>query len=108
MAAGAAIESIPVGMAGEPLINADNCIFLGYRHYYGGNRPLAGRLYELCATMHPLSAALWIHIARALESEEKTNAAIQAYRRAGELNPWYGDPQSAIDRLGTEASVGDN
>ena len=108
MAGGAAIESIPVEMAGEPLINADNCIFLGYRHYYGGNRPLAGRLYELCATMHPLSAALWIHIARALESEKKTNAAVQAYRRAGELNPWYGDPQSAIDRLGTEASVRDN
>ena len=106
IAARAAIEAIPVEMAGEPLINADNCIFLGYRHYYGGNRPLAGRLYESCAKMHPHSSALWIHIARAFESERRTDAAIQAYRRAGELNPWYGDPESSIDRLGMEASVG--
>jgi len=108
IAGGAAIESIPAEMAGEPLINADNCVFLGYRHYYGGNRPLAARLYELCAKMHPESSPLWIHIARAYESEEKTDAAVQAYRRAGDLNPWYGDPGSAIERLGTEAPVGNN
>lgn len=103
-AGNAAIESIPTEMTGEPLISADNCIFLGYRHYYAGNRPLAGRLYELCATMHPKSSPLWIHIARALESENKTEDALRAYRRALELNPWYGSPRSAIDRLSTGAS----
>ena len=107
-AAIAAIESIPAEMAGEPLISADNCVFLGYRHYYGGNRPLAGRLYELCATMHSDSSPLWIHIAKALESEGKTEAALQAYRRALELNPWYGDPRSAINRLISDARQGDN
>ncbi len=107
-AAEAAIQSIPVEMAGEPLITADNCIFLGYRHYYGGNRPLARQLYELCVQMHPQSSALWIHIARALESEEKTGAAIKAYRRAKELNPWFGDPQAAIERLGSESAAKDN
>ncbi|MEM8963187.1 MAG: amidohydrolase family protein [Acidobacteriota bacterium] len=106
-AAAAALASIPADMAGEPLITPDNCIFLGYRHYYGGNRPLAGRLYELCATMHPYSSPLWIHIARAYESEGDTEAAIRAYQRAQELNPWYGDPGAAIERLrGENAAVG--
>ena len=95
----AAMESIPAEMAGEPLISADNCIFLGYRHYYGGRRPLAGDLYELCATMHPKSAPLWIHMARALESAEKPEAALRAYTRAHALNPWYGEPRAAMDRL---------
>jgi hypothetical protein len=105
--AGAAIESIPAEMAGEPLISADNCIFLGYRHYYGGNRPLAGQLYELCATMQPNSSPLWIHIARAYESERRTEAALRAYRLALVLNPWYGDPRSAINGLNLDAPQGE-
>ncbi len=103
-AGSAAIESIPAEMADEPLISADNCIFLGYRHFYGDIRAVAGRLYEQCAKMHPKSSPLWIHIAKALESENKTEAALRAYRRALELNPWYGDPRSAIDRLSSGTS----
>ena len=95
----AIVESIPDAFAGDPLISADNCVFLGYRYYYGGDRPLAGRLYDVCVGMHPDSSALWIHIGRVRESEGETDAAIEAYRRARALNPWYGDPGAAIERL---------
>ena len=98
-AAHAAHASVPAGMSDEPLVSADNCIFLAYRHYYGRDRPLAGRLYEVCAAMHPKSSPLWIHIARAFETEGRNEDALTAYARALELNPWYGDPQAAIDRL---------
>ena len=100
----AAIESVPADMTDEPLITADSCIFLGYRHYYGGSRGLAGRLYERCAVMHPTSSPLWIHIARSQESEGNTEDAARSYRRAAELNPWYGDPRAAIERLGAETN----
>lgn len=106
-AARAAYDAVPEGMTGESLVSADNCIFLGYRHYYGGNRPLAGRLYELCAAMHPTSAPLWIHIAKAFESEDRVEEALGAYARALELNPWYEDPQAATDRLSAEESFED-
>ena len=100
----AAIESVPVDMADEPLITADSCIFLGYRHYYGGSRGLAGRLYERCAVMHPTSSPLWIHIARSQESEGNTEGAARSYQRAAALNPWYGDPRAAIERLSAETN----
>ena len=100
----AAIESVPADMTDEPLITADSCIFLGYRHYYGGSRGLAGRLYERCAVMHPTSSPLWIHIARSQESEGNTEDAARSYRRAAELNPWYGDPRAAIERLREETN----
>ncbi|MEM7501016.1 MAG: amidohydrolase family protein [Pseudomonadota bacterium] len=100
----AAIDLVPASMTDEPLISADSCIFLGYRHYYGGSRGLAGRLYQRCAAMHPTSSPLWIHIARSQESEGNTEDAVRSYRRAAELNPWYGDPRAAIDRLGAETN----
>ena len=94
-----AANSIPGEYADASLISPDNCIFLGYRHYYGGNRVLAGQFYELCAQQHPHSHQLWIHIARAHEAGENTESAIQAYARASALNPWYGAPRQAIQRL---------
>ena len=106
-AARSALRSISDDLIADPLMTADNCIFLGYRHYYGGRRALAGQIYELCATMHPDSAPLWIHIARASESDKKDAVALDAYRRAQKLNPWYGNPGGAIDKLAT-ASPGGN
>lgn len=99
-AARRALDSRPAGLAGESLISADNCVFLGYRHYYGGRRQLAGRLYELCARMHPDAASLWLHVARARESAGDVGGAIDAYERARAANPWYGQPGEAIRRLG--------
>lgn len=98
------VEAIPPELADEPLITADNCIFLGYRHYYGGERTKAGRLYEVCARMHLESSPLWVHIARAAERAGETDRAEKAYWRARDLNPWYGDPGAAIGRLMREGS----
>lgn len=98
-AARAAIDAIPQEYGKESLISADNCIFLGYRHYYGGKRPLAGQFYELCAQQHPDSSPLWIYIARAYASEGNIESAIASYSKAQALNPWYGNPQQAIDEL---------
>ena len=98
-AARAAAESRPAELKDEPLISADNCIFLGYSHYYGGRRELAGRLYEICAEMHPESSPLWVHIARAREAGGDKAAAIDAFRSAVDLNPWYGAPGAAIRSL---------
>lgn len=83
----------------DPLIGPDNCIFLGYRHYYGGQRTLAGEIYEVCALMSPTHAPLWIHIALAREASGDTERAIEAYQTAESLNPWYGNPRQAIERL---------
>lgn len=99
-AARRALDSRPPGLESEPLVSADNCIFLGYRHYYGGRRELAGRLYELCARVHSQSAPLWVHIARARESGGDVEGAIDAYEKAQAANPWYGQPGEAIRRLG--------
>ena len=55
--------------------------------------------------MHPESAPLWNHIAKAHESENSAGAALQAYGRALELNPWYGDSRSAVERLNAEIDV---
>ncbi|HKJ18793.1 MAG TPA: amidohydrolase family protein [Xanthomonadales bacterium] len=93
------VASVPADLAEEPLINAENCIFLGYRHFYGGNRPLAGQLYELCARMHPDSSPLWIHIGMAAEQTGDTEKAIDAYAKASGINPWYRDPVGNIGRL---------
>jgi len=95
----ALVDSLQLDGNDASLISPDNCIFLGYRHYYGGQRELAGDLYEICARMHPDSAALWLHIARARETSGDTEAAIDAYTRASDKNPWFGQPAEAIQRL---------
>lgn len=97
--------SLPADLADEPLISPDNCIFLGYRHYYGGQRELAGRLYEVCAEMHPAAAPLWVHIARAREAGGDAEGAIDAYRRALDSSPWFGQPAEAIRRLETASTA---
>ncbi|MEM9385995.1 MAG: amidohydrolase family protein [Pseudomonadota bacterium] len=86
----------------DPLIHPDNCIFLGYRHYYGGRRALAGELYESCALMSPRHAPLWIHVARAREASGDEAGALEAYQTAESLNPWYGRPRQAVNRLERE------
>ena len=83
----------------DALISASNCIFLGYRFFYGGKRDLAGKLYEICAGMHPESAPLWWHIGRAREDSDAIDGAIEAYSNALEINPWYQEPAEAIRRL---------
>ena len=98
-AARAAVDSRPAELAGEPLISDANCIFLGYRHYYGGRRELAGRLYEICAEMHPESSPLWVHVARARQAGGDRQGAVDAWRRALDLNPWYEAPGEAIQSL---------
>ncbi|MEM7482063.1 MAG: amidohydrolase family protein [Acidobacteriota bacterium] len=98
-AAREAVAGIPEEVAGEPLISPDNCIFLGYRYYYRGQRDLAGQLYDLCAEMYPRSAPLWWHIGQAREDGGNRDGAIAAYAKALESNPWYQDPEEAIARL---------
>ena len=83
----------------EALIVPENCIFLGYRYYYGGQRALAGEIYESCAAMSPNHAPLHIHIGRAKEASGDIAGAISAYRSGFEINPWYGNPEAAIKRL---------
>lgn len=98
------ISSVPMEFIEEPLIGADNCIFLGYRHFYGGKRQLAREFYEICAEMHADNAALLVHIAQAFEEIGNVDAAINSYGRAARINPWYGQPNEAIGRLVSEKS----
>ena len=84
---------------GTALIAPDNCIFLGYQYYYGGKRALAGEIYESCALMSPEHAPLQIHIARSKEAAGNVKDALAAYRKALSLNPWYGNPEAAIEQL---------
>lgn len=90
---------MPPELRDEPLIAPDSCIFLGYRYYYGDQRERAGKLYEICAEMHPRMAPLWVHIARAREASGDLEGAIDAYRRALAANPWFGWPAAEIRRL---------
>jgi imidazolonepropionase-like amidohydrolase len=94
-----AVDSRPQDLKDESLIGPDNCIFLGYRFYYRGQRELAGKLYEICAEMHPGMPPLWWHIGRAREEGGEREGAIRAYSRALDANPWYGQPADAIRRL---------
>ena len=88
-AAREAVDAASPDLGDDTLISDSNCIFLGYRFYYGGQRDLAGRLYEVCAEMHPESAPLWWHIGQAREDGDFIEGAIQAYSRALEISPWY-------------------
>ena len=98
-AAREALDSASADLDGDGLIGASNCIFLGYRFYYRGQRKLAGELYEICAEMHPDFAPLWWHIGQAREDGSLDEGAIEAYSLAHEANPWYQQPAEAIRRL---------
>jgi imidazolonepropionase-like amidohydrolase len=98
-AAGEALDSALPDLDGDTLVSASNCIFLGYRFFYGGQRGLAGQIYEICAEMHPDSAPLWWHIGQAREDSGAIDGAIHAYSSALEANPWYRQPAEAMRRL---------
>ncbi|GAB5380504.1 MAG: hypothetical protein Alis3KO_26440 [Aliiglaciecola sp.] len=73
----------------DPLITASNCIFLGYRYYFGGQKTLAGQFYTLCADMMPNEPRLLHYLAKINQAIGKQAEANKYLEASKTLDPWY-------------------